>query len=107
MSRLDQMAPSNYDGPESRHSRIAPPFAAPHNLKRQFWLEFNNYLRAALTLRGVSSAKCRALPVHATSALSLPTVWKLRSSTESGLLSPVAYRQPGNTSDSVRHAEPV
>ena len=83
------------------------PFAPPHNLKRQFWLEFNNYLRAALTLRGVSSAKCRALPVHATSALSLPTVWKLRSSTESGLLSPVAYRQPGNTSDSVRHAEPV
>jgi hypothetical protein len=46
MSRLDQMAPSNYGGPESRHSRrTAPPSLPPHNLKRQFRPEFNNYLR--------------------------------------------------------------
>jgi len=31
------------------------PLAPPRNFKRQFWLEFNNYLRSNLTLRGLSS----------------------------------------------------
>ena len=31
------------------------PNAPRYNLKGQFWLEFNNYLRSALTLRRVSS----------------------------------------------------
>jgi hypothetical protein len=31
------------------------PLAPPYNFKRQISLEFNNYLRSTLTLRGVSS----------------------------------------------------
>ena len=35
---------------------VAPPVAPPCQFKRQVRLGFNNYLRSALTLRGVSSA---------------------------------------------------
>jgi hypothetical protein len=44
------------------------PLAPPCNFKRQFLLVgFNNYLRSALTLRGVSSVRDSCAPVHATS----------------------------------------
>ena len=41
--------------PIARDTLRRSPLAPPCNFKRQFLLGFNNYLRSALTLRGVSS----------------------------------------------------
>jgi len=41
--------------PIARDTLGRSPLAPPCNFKRQFLLGFNNYLRSALTLRGVSS----------------------------------------------------
>jgi hypothetical protein len=50
------------------HSRsaitYAPPSAPRYRSKRRFGLEFNNYLRLALTLRGVSSESLELDPCH-------------------------------------------
>src|SRR5882757_6282019 len=42
-----------------RSARLRSPSAPRYNFKRHFGLEFNNYLRSALPLRGVSSLSIR------------------------------------------------
>ena len=48
-----------------RSAELTLPPGSPCNFKRQFLLGFNNYLRSALTLRGVSS-RARAYPERTT-----------------------------------------
>jgi hypothetical protein len=48
------LAPANHP-----QSLPALPSASRYNFKRHFGLEFNNYFRSALTLRGVSSLSIR------------------------------------------------
>ena len=43
--------------PIARDTLRRSPLAPPCNFKRQFLLGFNNYLRSALTLRGVGCAR--------------------------------------------------
>ena len=52
---LDEMRRPVRFVPIARDTSAAPPWLPPSNFKRQFLLGFNNYLRSALTLRGVSS----------------------------------------------------
>ena len=55
------------------------PLAPPCKFKRQFLLGFNNYLRSALTLRGVSSVGISSAPLRTDSALPHLTVWRTRT----------------------------
>jgi hypothetical protein len=52
---LDEMRRPVRFVPIARDTLRRSPLAPPCNFKRQFLLGFNNYLRSALTLRGVSS----------------------------------------------------
>ena len=54
--KLNDWRAMEAQGPQNtRNLCLRSPSAPPYNLKRQFRFEFNNYLRSALTLRGVSS----------------------------------------------------
>ena len=52
---LDEMRRPVRFVPIARDTLRRSPLAPPCKFKRQFLLGFNNYLRSALTLRGVSS----------------------------------------------------
>jgi hypothetical protein len=65
--------------PIARDTLRRSPLAPPCKFKRQFLLGFNNYLRSALTLRGVSSVGISSAPLRTDSALPHLTVWRTRT----------------------------